>query len=58
MNFPCLFTSVKEPMPSFLHRLLSSAPKLGAKCTIPVPSSVVTKSPIRTLKASPFFGLT
>ena len=33
----------------------SSAPKVGAVCTIPVPSSVVTKSPEMTLNA--FSGL-
>ena len=55
---PRLSTKVKEPMPLSLATLKSSAPKLGAICTIPVPSSVVTKSPIITLKASPSLGCT
>ena len=57
MNFPCRFTNGTgfsfssktniggtSGVASFAT-LASSAPKVGAVCTIPVPSSVVTKSP-------------
>ena len=63
MNLPCKFTNgTGFPFSSrtniggisgvaSLATLASSAPKVGAVCTIPVPSSVVTKSPEITLKA-------
>ena len=43
-------------MPLARPTAMSSAPKLGAVCTIPVPASVVTKSPGITRKASPSSG--
>ncbi|MPN17286.1 hypothetical protein SDC9_164639 [bioreactor metagenome] len=49
--FPSLSTSVSPGTSFSLPILASSAPKVGAICTIPVPSSVVTKSPQTTLKA-------
>ena len=64
---PCKSTNgTKLPLSSFTKSggisgvacfatMESSAPNVGAVCTIPVPSSVVTKSPEMTLKA--FSGL-
>lgn len=34
----------------FIHNLKSSSPYEGAICTIPVPESLVTNSPNKTLK--------
>ena len=38
-------------MPTALQAIWSSSPKPGAMCTMPVPSSVDTKSPARTWNA-------
>ena len=61
-NRPCRSTSgTPWPVPSStsmagtpasLATRASSAPNVGAVCTMPVPSSVVTKSPGMTWKAS------
>ena len=40
-----------EGTPASFATMASSCPKVGAMCTIPVPSSVVTKSPEITRKA-------
>ena len=68
MNFPCKSTKgTAFPFSSktniggtsgvaSLATFASSAPKVGAVCTIPVPSSVVTKSPEITLKAFSAFS--
>ena len=44
-RFPCSSFTNKGGTPASAATLASSAPKVGAVCTIPVPSSVVTKSP-------------
>ena len=66
-NFPCRSTSgTRSPFLfliniggtsglAFFAAIASSAPNVGAVCTIPVPSSVVTKSPDINLNA--FSGL-
>ena len=54
--FPSLSIKVNPGTSFSLATLASSAPKVGAVCTIPVPSSVVTKSPATTRKGSPSAG--
>ena len=66
-NFPVMstigrvspfFVNIINPgTPAFLATKASSAPNVGAMCTIPVPSSVVTKSPAITRNA-PLPGFT
>ena len=54
MNFPFSSTGWTMGMLYFFDMMLSSSPNAGAMWTIPVPSSVVTKSAVRILKE---FGL-
>ena len=51
-KFSFLVNQIRIPRLFFLPILKSSAPNAGAVCTIPVPSSVVTKSPVITLNGS------
>jgi hypothetical protein len=42
VNLPCPSTGTTGSIPAASVTTLSSSPKAGAMCTIPVPSSVVT----------------
>ena len=49
--FPVSSSTNKAGTPAFLATIASSAPNVGAMWTTPVPSSVVTKSPVITTNA-------